>query len=71
MLNNYTKKLLKNFVMEFEGVNLQELDIFLYCKILNVFVEANDLKQLNKELSIFLKELYMLDIKNVVEFLNY
>lgn len=74
MLNNYTKKLLKNFVYEFEGCSLQELqknDLFIYCKILNLFAAANDLKELNNDLYYTLKELYLIEIKDPVKFLNY
>jgi len=74
MLNNHTKKLLKNFVYEFEGCSLQELqknDLFIYCKILNLFAAANDLKQLNIDLYYFLKDLYLFEIKDPVKYLDY
>jgi len=70
-LNNHTKKLFKNFCIEFEGVNPQKLDFFTYATILSWFINCNNLKQLNNELKTILKELYLLEIKDPVKYLDY
>ena len=70
-LNNFTKKLLRNFFNEFEGVEPEEADPLIYVMVLKFFIRNKTITGLNEDLKITLKELYIIDIENPVEFLNY
>lgn len=67
-MDNFTKKVFKNFLNEFEEA---PADPFIYSLYLQVFAGAKNLQELNQELEIILKELLLIEFKNPVKELYY